>query len=88
MYNYVLQKINLMNCNSNVLRSSLKQRTLYSHRMLLTFSVRHVFYALAYRLHCLCILHTYLLLNLGSPRDYVGSSVPPFVRSYAPVVLP
>ena len=23
----------------------------------------------------------YLLLNLSSPRDYVGSSVPPFLRS-------
>ena len=24
----------------------------------------------------------YLLLNLRSPRDYVGSSVPPFARSH------
>ena len=27
-------------------------------------------------------LYIYLLLNLISPRDYVGSSVPPFVRSH------
>ena len=26
-------------------------------------------------------IYVYLLLNLRSPRDYVGSSVPPFVRA-------
>ena len=29
----------------------------------------------------------FILLNLRSPRDYVGSSVPPFVHSFAPVVV-
>ena len=41
--------------------------------------------------HCLHagrLKFLHILLNLRSPRDYVGSSVRSFVRSFAPVVLP